>query len=105
MALTGLNETDRGIIHRCLRASAEGPYFEDWEFDTLFGVTRDELRVVVAAWPNVDESNEVVALSINNALANLLSYPHGKGDQVVNDVGKLAEIEHAFRTWRQYVHG
>lgn len=77
MPLTALTEEEREIVLRCLRAAASGPFFEDDEFFTLFGVSRSELRAVIGAWPNVDESEEAVHLSINNSLVNLAGYVHG----------------------------
>lgn len=40
MFLNGLTAEERDIVRRSLTAAVEGPYFPDWEFQTLFGVTR-----------------------------------------------------------------
>ena len=40
---------DSRVIGECLRAAVNGPFFPDWEFSTLFGLTRDEVRAV-ADW-------------------------------------------------------
>jgi hypothetical protein len=44
----------------------------------LFGLERNELKSILKAWPNIDDMDETVSLAINNTLANLVGYPHGK---------------------------
>ena len=46
-----VDERDRDVIERCLRAAVEGPFFPDWEFHALFGLDREEVRAVLSAWP------------------------------------------------------
>ena len=71
-----LNEGDQVTVGACLRAAAEGPFFPEWEFHTLFGLHRDEVRAFAASWPNSkDERDEFQA--VNNSMNNLLGYPHG----------------------------
>jgi hypothetical protein len=77
MPLSDLSEEERCVVHDCLRASLEGPFFPEWEFTSLFGISRSDLAQVVAAWPQVDEQAETVRLAINNSMNNLLGYPHG----------------------------
>lgn len=77
MSLLHCTDEDRRIIADSLRAAAEGPFFPDWEFPTLFGLQRAEVAEIARAWPKVDESDERVALAVNNALGNLAGYPHG----------------------------
>jgi hypothetical protein len=57
-------------------SSRDGPFFPDWEFHTLFGLERAEVRAIAAAAPQIDDSHEDTALAIHNALGNLLGYPH-----------------------------
>jgi len=79
-----LNKKEKDIIKSCLKAALDGPFFPDWEFQTLFGLTKDELRIVLENYPNVKEycnsQNEKNDswLAINNTLNNLLRYPHRK---------------------------
>jgi hypothetical protein len=49
----------------------------DWEFQTISGIEVTEFLAVVKAWPNVDDSNEITNLAINNSMIHLLSYPQG----------------------------
>src|SRR3954471_19325806 len=74
--LSSLSEREKQTVFECLRAASDGPFFPDWEFPTLFGLERDQVRRIVAAIPHIDDSSEEVALAINNAMVNLFGYPH-----------------------------
>lgn len=82
MPLTNLDKEELDIVAQCLRASVYGPFFDDLEFQALFGVSRAEAKVVADQFPSVDEfddsadGNDDAWLVINNAFANLLGYPH-----------------------------
>ncbi len=39
-----LSETDKAVIGQALRAAADGPFFPDREFHTLFGLERSDVR-------------------------------------------------------------
>ena len=78
MPLADLNAAEQLTVRECLAAAANGPFFPDWEFQTLFGVERSEVRSILDAWPNLDETNENVLLAINNSMNHLLGYPHGR---------------------------
>ena len=99
--LNGLTPDERELVRRSLVAAVEGPYFPDWEFQTLFGVKRAEVADVVRKWPAVDESRDVARLAIDNALANLLGYPHGRTAQLESELGvTTARLEQVFTKWR-----
>jgi len=70
---------DNEVIRQCLLAAAEGPFFPDWEFSTLMGFERDEVRQMAQRWPNWDDEVEQ-SDAINNVLNMLLAYPHGRSD-------------------------
>jgi len=74
-SLANLDEKEREVVRECLRTTAEGPFFPDWEFHTIFGLERDDVRRVLSCWPELDEADETVVLAINNSLNNLLGYP------------------------------
>ena len=69
-----LSDDDVRILGECLRACVEGPFFPDWEFQTLFGLERSEVAEIAQEWPHSRHVNSFIA--VNNALANLLGYPH-----------------------------
>jgi hypothetical protein len=75
MSLTDLDEHELDVVRQCLQAAVEGPFFPDWEFETLFGLERDEVRRVLGSWPDIDETDQNVVIAINNAFNNLLGYP------------------------------
>ncbi len=77
-----LGRHDRELVGKCLFACVEGPFFPDEEFQTLFGLTREEVGAVLAAWPDVDLLDAVVSLAVGNAINNLQGYPHGLGDEL-----------------------
>jgi hypothetical protein len=64
VALVDLNDTEREVVRERLRAAVEGPFFREWEFHTLFDVTRAEVKGVVNSWPNVDERLAEVYLGL-----------------------------------------
>lgn len=75
---------------------------EDWgEFQTIFGLTRDEVAEVAATWP-AERGSEVTEVAVNNAMNNLLGYPH-KCDHVWSDYMSVsrAELKTLFREWRR----
>jgi hypothetical protein len=73
-----LKKNEQDVVYQCLVAALKGPFFPDWEFQTLFGIERSTLSKIVDAWPQVDDTEEDVALAINNSMGNLVGYPHGK---------------------------
>lgn len=80
MPLRELDSEELEVVKDCLRAAVEGPFFPDWEFHTLFGLERAEVKSILKSWPNLNENDEAVVLAINNSFNNLLGYPHGLHD-------------------------
>src|SRR3954462_5885611 len=75
MSLANLDERERDVIRQCLEATVNGPFFPEWEFGTIFGLERNEVRQVLLSWPDLDEADESVVRAINNSFNNLLGYP------------------------------
>ena len=75
MSLANLDERERAVVRECLRAAVEGPFFPEWEFSIIFGLERDDVRRVLSAWPELDETDESVVRAINNSFNNLFGYP------------------------------
>jgi hypothetical protein len=73
--LQGLDDREKDIVRRALLAAADGPFFPDWEFRTLFGVDRAEIRETAAEHPVLSSTNQVHMCSVNNALFMLATYP------------------------------
>lgn len=98
MPLADLSPSGREIVRDCVRAAAEGPFFPDWEFSTLFGLTRDELKTVLSSWPNLDKA---VVLAINNSFNNLLGYSHRRHDVWSEFVPVSSqELQKNFMKWK-----
>ena len=75
-----LSETESTIIGQCLRAAVDGPFFPEWEFSTLFGLHREEVRSIANEWPRNSARTQDVILAINNSINHLLHYPHRKNN-------------------------
>lgn len=78
MDFTTLSDHDMSILGEALRAAVDGPFFPDWEFHTIFGLHRSEVRAIAEAWPLQVASPEKTEQAVNNSLNNLLGYPHGE---------------------------
>ena len=103
MTLSNFEEKDSAVIYECLKCVASGEVIEhDWEFSTLFGLDASEFLDVLNNWPDIDASKDRDFLAINNAMANLLGYPHGKYDcwdewmPYTRD-----EVQGAFSRWKE----
>jgi hypothetical protein len=99
--LSSLSEREKRTVFECLRAASEGPFFPDWEFHTLFGLEREQVRRIAAAIPDIDDSSEKAALAINNAMAHLTGYPHHQQavwSQFISVPEE--EVDRVFSKWR-----
>ncbi len=96
MNLKTLTEAQSQIVGQVLRAAADGPFFPDWEFATLFGLERADVRKLARDWPAVDRDDPAVVVAVNNAFNNVLGYPHGMDEQwpqwITVDATALAEL-------------
>lgn len=94
------DSTDREVIGQCLRAAADGPFFPDWEFHTLFGFERVEIRRIAERWPDWDDDVEQ-ADAINAAMNNLLGYPHRRWDAWHDYISPISsEVARIYARWR-----
>ena len=102
MSLTDLDDRERGIVRECLRAAVEGPFFPEWEFETIFGLKRDEVKEILLSWPELDESDESVVRAINNSFNNLLGYPTRNKQEIWAKFISVSGIELArtFDKWK-----
>jgi hypothetical protein len=78
MHLEQFSEREKEIVGEILRAAVEGPFFPEWEFHTLFGLEREEIRRIANDWPTPTEAPENILVAVNNSFNNLLGYPHGQ---------------------------
>jgi len=103
MTFQTLSGEEWDLILRCLKAATEGPFFPEWEFPILFGLTREEVRSVWASSTGLDTQDATVRLAINNSFANLLGYPHGEReawDRLIS--APRGEVVRIFGKWREH---
>lgn len=101
--MRALSDDDRDLIGRCLRAAADGPYFPDWEFPTLFGLDRDTVHGAADRWPTGDVDAES-AEAVDQSILHLWGYPHGREGQLVKQLGldDRRELEALLDRWRAH---
>ncbi len=91
-----LSEYDVDVVRQCLRAAVDGKFFPDWEFETLFGVDRETVRIVSRQWPKITIPEEDFSAAVIGSLNNILGYPHGNEsnwDKYISaPPGKVKEI-------------
>jgi hypothetical protein len=75
MALDLLAPEEREVVRRAMAATFR--YF-DFDFQTRLGISPDSMRMLLDAWPVVDDSRDDsdACLAINNSMNDLL---HGEG--------------------------
>ncbi|GKX36258.1 MAG: hypothetical protein MnENMB40S_38760 [Rhizobiaceae bacterium MnEN-MB40S] len=89
------------MVRECIRAAAEGPFYPEWEFGILFGLERREVQAVLARWPDIDDSDEIIYAVISNSTNNLLIYPIDNPDRwsAYVSVGPK-DVARIFAAWR-----
>ncbi|GHG74843.1 hypothetical protein [Comamonas sp. JC664] len=92
---------DEQLIGECFRAAVEGPFFPDWEFHVLFGLTRPEVAAILATWPESKDSADA-RHAVNSTLNNLLGYPHKKWAQWPRYISASPEeVDAVFERWQK----
>ena len=101
MLAQDLSERDLRVIKECLQVAAHGPFFPDWEVETLFGLTRAEMAAIAADWPAVDAGTREVRRAVIGALGHLTGYPHGEEEAWGRYISvSPSEVEDLLRRWR-----
>lgn len=74
MNLNSLSKNDLEVIKNCLTFSEDERVFPEWEFETLFGISRELFSAISREWPAVDLENQNVEIAIIGCLNNILGY-------------------------------
>ena len=90
-----LSSIEMETIRRSLRATVDGSFFPDWEFETLIGFSRDEIRAVYDAWPPQTFDRDGFGCAVIASLNSLIGYPHGKDAELI---AYIPEGREAIRT-------
>jgi len=103
-AVARLSPEQQALVAKCLAAIVDGPYIDDDEFDTVMGVSRQETAATLATWPKA-AGHDMSFLAVNNALNNLLGYPHGLWHRLAQELGASErDVAHALMAWRDEDH-
>ena len=95
------NISDFQVFRESLVAAARGPFFPDWEFHALFGLERAEVEFIADSLTPSTPLTGDVALALNNAMVNLLGYPHGQDAAWPQWLSATpAELEAIFSRWQ-----
>ena len=102
MPLSDLTSDELRVVHACLECVAAGDVIlHDVEFHTIMSIEPAQLQSLLNAWPDVDDSSELVWTAINNAFNNLLGYPHVFQDNWDSRISYArAEVQRVFSKWR-----
>jgi hypothetical protein len=100
-AVARLSADQQALVAKCLAAVVGGPYIDnDDEFDTVMGVSREDAAETLAAWPAA-AAHGMSFVAVNNALNNLLGYPHGLWHKLVHEIGaSKSDVVYALMAWR-----
>lgn len=103
MSISDLRPEETDVIRQCLKAAVDGPFFDEPEFHTLFGLERADIGQILNDWPRLDDSDRDVHLAINNTFANLLYYPHRRETEWPKYISVSAgEVKRIFKKWRGF---
>ena len=93
--------SDFQVFRESLVAAARGPFFPDWEFHSLFGLDRSEVESISDSFSSATALTGDVALALNNAMGNLIGYPHDQ-EAVWSQWLSVtpAELQTIFLRWR-----
>lgn len=92
---------DTRSFKEALVAATRGPFFPEWEFQTLFGLDRSEVARIAEAFSSATPLTGRVSLAVGNAVTNLLGYPHGQEAAWLQWLSVTpSELEAAYRRWR-----
>ncbi|MGN6729684.1 MAG: hypothetical protein ACTHJG_07620 [Rhodanobacteraceae bacterium] len=93
--------SDTQAFKEALVAAARGPFFPDWEFQTLFGLERSEVARISEAFSSDTPLTGNISLAVANAVVNLLGYAHGQELAWSQWLSVTpSELEAAYQRWR-----
>lgn len=78
---------EKNILKNSIKAAIDGPFFPEWEFQTLLGVYRKELKDFYDNWNNRYFMSQEPLLKITSVLGMLISYPHKQNEILISCYG------------------
>ena len=103
MPIANLTDSEKVVIHACLECVVSGEIIlHNWEFHPIMGISVKELKTVLEAWPDVNDSDDIVQVAINNSMNNLIHFPHGHHGRWLGFLGfSREEVTRVFAKWRE----
>ena len=102
MTFERLSEKDKRIVRECMNAIVDGPFLDDFEFETRIGVDREEMRRILRTYPDLEDDNDEspTAICINNSL-NEVSYglPFSDDEWSAWFTVTRSEIQEVYKAW------
>ncbi|MEP2784835.1 MAG: hypothetical protein ABJP33_20730 [Pseudoruegeria sp.] len=83
--LSKLSAYDLDVVKKCIEASLDKRIIPEMEFSILMGVSHEEAKAIVEAWPALNSDDEITQMTIQGSMNNLIGYPHGKFDLIQHD--------------------
>lgn len=71
-----LDNSELDFIRRAMIAAADGGFFPDREFPTLFGIERADLLQVIEQWPEPEACGDRLRAAVVGSLNHLSELPH-----------------------------
>ncbi|WP_085905375.1 hypothetical protein [Kiloniella majae] len=118
MTSKNLYKQEKKVVKECLLAIASGNFLDDdWEFETLMGITLKETNLIAINYPNIQEvclknpstnsscnNNRVAQLNsiaINNSMNNLIGYQKWSTNLWSEHISvSIDEVERVFKKWK-----
>ncbi|MCC3861089.1 hypothetical protein [Pseudemcibacter aquimaris] len=91
------------LIKGCLNEAVNGEYFDDEEFQTIFGFYRDEINDYMNNWSGeYFDARDLTFIRVT--LNQLLGYPHGKKDTLEKNLNCKISIIHELKEKVSQLH-
>jgi hypothetical protein len=100
MGIERLSVAEQRIILQCMKATAA--YVDDGEKHSRLGIEANELKEMIAQWPNINDGDEngVGFLAINNSMNEVRNgFRIAPGEWKTWFDSTIGEVESTYRKW------
>lgn len=89
------------VVTSCLRAAADGPFFEDDELEGLFAQNRGSLQILAAMWPRMNLAAPDLRVTVESVMEMLLArrsrFPEAWEEWVASSPERVRGAQEVFR--------